>query len=74
VGFLVTVGFVVGFFVTVGFAVGFFVTVGFAVGFFVGTVELVAALEGNTAAGVISENIRNARRRRLITVPLKFSD
>jgi hypothetical protein len=70
----VALGFAVGFLVTVGFVVGFFVTVGFAVGFFVGTVELVAALEGNTAAGVISENIRNARRRRLITVPLKFSD
>jgi len=64
----------VGFLVTVGFAVGFFVTVGLAVGFFVGAGEFVAALEDNTAAGVISENIRTARRRRLITVPLEFSD
>jgi hypothetical protein len=74
VGFFVTVGFAVGFFVTVGFAVGFFVTVGFAVGFFVGAGELVAECEGNTAAGVISERNKTARRRRLITVPLKLSD
>jgi hypothetical protein len=73
-GFFVALGFAVGFLVTVGFAVGFFVTVGLAVGFFVGAGEFVAALEDNTAAGVISENIRTARRRRLITVPLKFSD
>jgi hypothetical protein len=74
VGFFVTVGFAVGFFVTVGFAAGFFVTVGFAVGFFVGAGELVAECEGNTAAGVISERNKTARRRRLITVPLKLSD
>jgi hypothetical protein len=74
VGFFVTLGFAGGFFVAVGFAVGFFVTVGFAVGFFVGAGELVTAWDGNTAAGIINEKIKNAKNMRLITIPLKLSN